>query len=214
MGRDSAETCDRYGWKDEQATCAHDYLLPIVLRETERLRADKPLRILDLGCGNGYVSAELARRGHDVLGIDASPDGIEIARREYPAARFEACSVYEERLASLVGDPLDCVIALEVIEHLYYPRRLLSQAYALARPGGWVIVSTPYHGYAKNLAISLYNGWDAHFHAGWDGGHIKFFSRRSLSAMIQEAGFEAPRFIGAGRAPLLWKSMLLIARKE
>jgi 2-polyprenyl-6-hydroxyphenyl methylase/3-demethylubiquinone-9 3-methyltransferase len=207
-------TCHQYGWKDGEATCAHAYLLPIILGEIRALGADRPLRILDLGCGNGYVSAELARLGHDVLGVDVSPDGIEIARRAYPAARFEVCSVYDERLATLAGGPLDCVIALEVIEHLYYPRSLLSQAHALLRPGGRVIVSTPYHGYVKNLAISLCNGWDAHFHAGWDGGHIKFFSRRSLSALIREAGFGEPRFIGAGRAPLLWKSMLLVAGKQ
>ncbi len=54
---------------------------------------------------------------------------------------------------------------------------------------------------------------DRHFTALWDGGHIKFWSRRTLSALLQEAGFELVAFRGAGRWPWLWKSMLIAARK-
>lgn len=46
-------------------------------------------------------------------------------------------------------------MALEVVEHCYYPRRLAAPLAALARPGGLVILSTPYHGYAQTLALAL-----------------------------------------------------------
>ncbi|HET6892676.1 MAG TPA: hypothetical protein VFH31_16345, partial [Pyrinomonadaceae bacterium] len=73
--------------------------------------------------------------------------------------------------------------------------------------------STPYHGYFKNLAISLCNGWDKHFHVSTNGGHIKFFSKKSVHDMAGEAGFQNITIYGVGRLPGLWKSMILIAQK-
>jgi hypothetical protein len=48
----------------------------------------------------------------------------------------------------------------------------------------------------------------------WDGGHIKFFSRRTLAALVSGSGFTDLSFSYFGRAPLLWKSMVCTARKE
>jgi len=47
----------------------------------------------------------------------------------------------------------------------------------------------------------------------WDGGHIKLWSRKTLSQLLSETGFRVVRFIGAGRMPFLWKSMIMIAGK-
>lgn len=205
--------CTHYGWSDAQGTCAHAYLLPDVLRAVQRVSSSIPLRILDLGCGNGYVAGRLAELGHCVIGIDASPDGIAIARSAHPAVEFRVCSLYDEELASFVGE-VDCIVALEVSEHLFFPKKLFVQSWQILKRGGYLIVSTPYHGYLKNLAISLVNGWDRHFTVGWDGGHIKFFSKRSLSEMANAAGFKNIRFVGVGRLPYLWKSMIMVAQKE
>jgi hypothetical protein len=48
----------------------------------------------------------------------------------------------------------------------------------------------------------------------WHGGHIKFWSRNTLSLLLQESGFEVVAFSGVGRFPYLWKSMVLVARKN
>jgi 2-polyprenyl-3-methyl-5-hydroxy-6-metoxy-1,4-benzoquinol methylase len=100
-----------------------------------------------------------------------------------------------------------------VIEHLVRPRNVPRFAKQLLRPGGHLIISTPYHGYLKNLLLALANKWDAHLNPFWDGGHIKFWSRKTLSPLLNEAGFRVVRFIGAGRIPFLWKSMIIIAQK-
>ena len=76
-----------------------------------------------------------------------------------------------------------------------------------------LICSTPYRGYLKNCALALTGKIDAHFPAIWDGGYIKFWSRRTLTALLQEASFQAVAFRGAGRLPWLWKSMLIAAHK-
>ncbi|HEU0077742.1 MAG TPA: class I SAM-dependent methyltransferase, partial [Longimicrobiaceae bacterium] len=128
-----------YGWRSAGPQGSHEYLLPAALEEVARASGGRPLRILDLGCGSGYVAAELARRGHEVGGADVSADGIRLARDTYgaelPGLRFLACSVYDEDFADRVGGTVDCVLSLEVVEHLYLPRALFDQDRRLLRPG-------------------------------------------------------------------------------
>lgn len=148
-----------------------------------------------------------------MTGVDVSRKGIDIARSAHPHVKFKVCSVYDDRLIQSVNDPVDCVISLEVVEHLFYPRRLFEQSARLLRNGGYLIISTPYHGYLKNLTLSLVNGWDRHFSVGWDGGHIKFFSKHTLARMAGDAGFRNPRFQGVGRFPGLWKSIIMTVQR-
>ena len=146
---------------------------------------------------------------HEVVGIEPSKDGISRARRKrYPKIKFVNRSVYDDfdwEDSCGIGD---VVIAVEVIEHLYHPRILLQRAFQILKSGGMLILTTPYHGYLKNLTLSLLNKWDSHFMVAWDGGHIKFFSKRNLSAMIGEAGFRDCHFHYAGRLFFLCKSVV------
>lgn len=200
-------------WKTAEQTCANRYVLPEVVYQIRQYYSETPIKILDIGCGNGFVDSELAQQGHSVTGVDSSIEGIGIARSTYHDVCFEVGSVYDEALVNVVGSPMDCVVSLEVIEHLFYPRMLFEQSHKLLRPGGHLIVSTPYHGYLKNLAISLLNRWDRHFGVDWEGGHIKFFSPATLERMALNAGFKNPRFRFVGRVPWLWKSMIMIVQK-
>jgi 2-polyprenyl-3-methyl-5-hydroxy-6-metoxy-1,4-benzoquinol methylase len=206
-------TQSQYGWKDAKPTCAYEYILPAVLKEIRKLFQGKSARILDMGCGNGYVAAQIAQIGHAVVAIDASKDGIDIARAAYPEVDFRVLSLYDDNLGESIGKQVDGVIALEVVEHLFYPKQLFEQSYGLLKMGGYLILSTPYHGYLKNLATSLVNGWDRHFSVDWDGGHIKFFSKKTLAQMACNAGFKSPHSYGIGRVPGLWKSMIMVSEK-
>ena len=203
-----------YEYHNSEASCAHDYLLPTVLREIGALGRGKSLKILDLGCGNGYVAAQIAARGYTVSAVDVSSDGIAIARASFPSVSYHAGSVYDDDLLDKIGGPVNCVISLEVVEHLFFPKKLFEQSHRLLADEGTVIVSTPYHGFLKNLALSLTNGWDRHFGVDWDGGHIKFFSKTTLSRMASNAGFKNIRFLTVGRFPGLWKSMIMVAQKS
>jgi 2-polyprenyl-3-methyl-5-hydroxy-6-metoxy-1,4-benzoquinol methylase len=198
-----------YGWVSADQTIAHPYVLPAIKK---LLPADQKLLILDAGCGNGFVAGKLAELGHQVIGIDSAPDGIAIARRTYPSLRFEVFSIYED-LQSIIKN-VDLVISSEVIEHLYYPKVFLSNMRPVIRPGGHIILTTPYHGYLKNLLISLLGLWDQHHTTAWEGGHIKFFSEKSISSLLQSCGFNHIVFQNAGRVPWLWKSMVCRAKRE
>ncbi len=197
------------GWPNSGPTSAHAYIVPKVLS----LIPPKTRRIVDIGCGNGYLVGLLAEQGFDVIGIEPSSDGIAQARAAHPAVRFEQVSVDSE-LGAKIGADFDLVIATEVIEHLLAPRALLCAGLQLLRPGGRMLISTPYHGYLKNLALSIAGGWDRHFNVDWDGGHIKFFSTRTLRKMVLDCGFESVEFAYVGRATWLWKSMIAVASKS
>jgi 2-polyprenyl-6-hydroxyphenyl methylase/3-demethylubiquinone-9 3-methyltransferase len=56
------------------------------------------------------------------------------------------------------------------------------------KPAGHFIVSTPYHGWLKNVVLALSGKMDNHFTALWDGGHIKFWSRETLSRLLRSKG--------------------------
>lgn len=194
-----------YPYQSAAHSHAHAYLLPAI----DRILADAgPRTIFDLGCGNGSVAGHLSSR-YAVLGVDYSRQGIEQARAAFPQIRFEHGSAYDD-LAGRYGQ-FDCVLSLEVVEHLYDPRTFARRMFDLVRPGGTVVISTPYHGYLKNLALAAAGKFDAHFTALWDGGHVKFWSMKTLAALLTETGFVDIRFERVGRVPAFAKSMIAIA---
>lgn len=171
-------------------------------------------RVLDAGCGDGNFTASLAAAGFEMHGIDLSKGGITRAKELYPQIQFTEGSVYDA-FAGLCGVPFfDAIVSVEVIEHLYSPRKFVQRAHAALRPGGLLIVTTPYWGYAKNLILALTNRIDRALTALWDGGHIKHWSRKTLQQLLEEQGFEFVAFHGAGRRiPFLWKGMIMVVRK-
>jgi 2-polyprenyl-3-methyl-5-hydroxy-6-metoxy-1,4-benzoquinol methylase len=210
------DTIDGYKWSDADQNCSHEYLLPVLQRElartldgTARTSADK--RLFELGCGNGSVAAFLAAQGWDVTGVDPSSEGIGQANRAYPQLKLYQGSAYDELAETYGRYPV--VTSLEVVEHVYAPRKYAQTLFSLLEPGGTAILSTPFHGYWKNLALALSGKLDAHFTALWDHGHIKFWSVKTLSDLLCEAGFVDLRFVRVGRVPPLAKSMLAIAVK-
>lgn len=201
-------TNDEYEYHDAELTSAHEYLLPELCSILGALDPSKR-RIFELGCGNGAVANYLSARGYSVTGIDASSEGISHARRAYPALDLTQASAYDDLQGRFGRFPI--VLSLEVVEHLYYPRKFAFAVHDLLEPGGVAIISTPYHGYWKNLAMALSGRMDSHFTALWDHGHIKFWSRRSLGVLLEEAGLEIRDFRRVGRVPPLAKSMILVA---
>jgi 2-polyprenyl-3-methyl-5-hydroxy-6-metoxy-1,4-benzoquinol methylase len=190
----------------------HRHFLPKIFDLAGPLRPG--LRVLDVGCGNGYTCGEFIRRGCDVVGIDLSEQGLAWARRTYPEGRFELLSAESDILSHLNVPPFDLIVSTEVVEHLYAPRRWAAACYNALSSRGMFICTTPYHGYLKNLAIALLGKWDRHANPLWDGGHIKLWSRSSLSSLLQDVGFEEIRIQGAGRMPGLWMTMVASAVKR
>lgn len=205
-----------YGWKSDGAACNHAYLIPVIERAIfdYRMRENRlgKLRVFDAGCGNGFLVGRFLDCGFIVAGCDESKSAIQCARASHASGRFEVLSVYDD-IAEIFDREWDIVVASEVIEHLCSPALFVQRVRDLLKPGGLFIISTPYHGYLKNMALAVTGAFDHHFTALWEGGHIKFWSYKTLSILLREHGFVEPRFFGAGRLPFLWKSMVVTALK-
>jgi 2-polyprenyl-6-hydroxyphenyl methylase/3-demethylubiquinone-9 3-methyltransferase len=204
-----------YRYASASASQSHSYILPTVksLIDERRKQLDgRAARLFDLGCGNGSVAATFSDAGWDVTGVDPSSEGIAKAQMSYPDLKLMEGSAYSD-LASTFGQ-FPIVVSLEVVEHLYAPRDYARTLFDLVEPGGLAIVSTPYHGYLKNLALAITGKMDAHFTALWDHGHIKFWSIPTLTTLLSEAGFCDIRFHRVGRIPAIAKSMIAVGSKK
>lgn len=166
---------------------------------------------LDLGCGNGAVTQLISNLGFKTTGVEPSESGISIAQKSYPTIKFINASAYDDLI--IQTGKFDIVTNIEVIEHCYFPKKIIKQIYTLLNDDGIAIITTPYHGYIKNLALSITGKWDAHFGVDWDHGHIKFFSEKTLSNMIQKNSLKILQTKRIGRIPCLAKSMLFVVQK-
>lgn len=185
-----------YGFPDAGAAHTHQYLQKLLL---DFLSAGlKNRKILDLGCGNGALVRFLLDKGYDAYGTDASEQGINIALNLNPD-RFAWQDLASDGLPDkLSSHHLNTIIS--------FCKNILAK-----NGGGDLILSTPYHGYFKNLLIGITGKWDSHMSPLWDGGHIKMWSAKSLNSLLTENGFKVTGFAGCGRFPYLWKSMLVKA---
>jgi 2-polyprenyl-3-methyl-5-hydroxy-6-metoxy-1,4-benzoquinol methylase len=94
-------------------------------------------RVVDLACGEGYGSAELARTAASVVGVDANPEAFEHARAKYRQVTFE------RNMVELWDGDVDCVVFLQTIEHVPDPDGVLEHIRELIGPDGIAFVSTP-----------------------------------------------------------------------
>jgi ubiquinone/menaquinone biosynthesis C-methylase UbiE len=120
----------------------HERLLEPFL---ERVAARHPGgRALDLGCGTGVVTLALARRGFDVVGVDHSPDMLEIGRRKLAAAGVAATLVTGDVRALPFRDgEFACVTVQGLLHHLEGLEPCLREAVRVLAPAGFLYVSEP-----------------------------------------------------------------------
>lgn len=161
------------------------------------------LRALDVGCGAGLAAEALARRGFDVLGVDAAPDVI--------AAAADHARGQDLRLAYRVGAAEDVladglrfpvVTALEVIEHVADPAAFVGTLAALLEPGGLLFLSTLNRTRRAFLSAKL----GAEYLLRWlpVGTHDwhKFVTPGELADMLRQTGMRVADIAGLAPDPL------------
>lgn len=200
-----------YQYNTHGPNCSHGYLLPVLL-DHFLPRLPENARLFEIGAGNGNIANAIAQLGFDITAIEPSLLGVELARRHYPGLNIREGSAYDDfdGEASLY----DGIYSIEVVEHLYFPRKLIENAYKLLKPSGIFCISTPFHGYWKNLVLAVTGKLDSHFGSLTDHGHIKFWSHRTLTTILRDAGFKNVEFVHAGRFYPISKSMIAFAQKR
>ena len=199
-----------YHYNSAQPTWSNHYLWP-PLKKILKSHLKAGDSIMDLGCGNGATAAMLSENGFSVTAVDPSVSGVLVAKETYPNVQFAERSAYDDLRSEF--SEFDAVISLEVVEHCFWPRLFAQTVFSLVKPGGYAVISTPFHGYWKNLAMALAGKFDSRHSPLWDGGHIKFWSEKTLRTLLKEIGFNNIKFQKVGRFPPLAKSMIAIARR-
>jgi 2-polyprenyl-3-methyl-5-hydroxy-6-metoxy-1,4-benzoquinol methylase len=176
---------------------SHTHYVWPALRSAIAEREWRDRRAFDLGCGGGSASRLLSDMGFAVTGVDVDANAVAVAAQAHPCATFAVGSGYDDLAARYGRFPL--VISLDVIEHCFDPLAFARTFISLIAPGGVGMLSTPYHGYLKNLALAVSGRMDRHFTALHVGGHIKFFSIETLTTLLREAGATRLQISRVGR---------------
>lgn len=156
-------------------------------RSRRRLRWLRRLaggRLLDVGCNGGFLVEAAREAGFDAWGVDLDPVSIDYARHHYPGNNFLYGRI--EDLLPRLGQ-FDVIHCSEVIEHVPDPRSFAAALAALARPGGWLYVTSPDFGHWRrpaNLAR-----WDAFT----PPGHCIYFTAAGLRILMERSGFRLVR---------------------
>ena len=106
--------------------------------------AVRPQRVLDLGCGDGALTAMLARRGSTVIGLDLSELGVSLASAKMREAGCPSPLLRGDAQAlPFAAGSFDLIVAVDVIEHVPEASTLVSEVVRCLAPGGLFVVSTP-----------------------------------------------------------------------
>lgn len=118
----------------------HKIEVPWILEEIRRhigYRAE----ILDMGCGAGFLSNDLALAGHSITGIDLSTSSLKVAesRDQTKTVRYQQGDVYH---VAFPRESFDVVVAMDLLEHVSDPQKVISEATRILRPGGLFFFNT------------------------------------------------------------------------
>ena len=97
-------------------------------------------KVIEVGCGQGYLTYSLIRSGYDAVGLDISRVAVDLATERY-GNFYSCCSI--EKYVHDIGKAPNHVIMSEVIEHLENPMAVVHEAFSALAPGGSLIMTTP-----------------------------------------------------------------------
>ena len=199
---------DKY-WKGKKGEDFSDFpikwpkLAPFIPRQSG-------LTILDYGCGDGRSVEEMTKLNADAsfIGLDVSEIALEAAKKRLPD--LEVHHISDGGAFPLADNSVDFIYTSEVIEHVYDTRSAFEELIRVLKPGGRMVMTTPHHGFIKNLLI-LFWGFEKHFKPF--GAHVRFFTPKSLVDSASSVGFKKVKLTTYGRFyPIPW-CMVLVAEK-
>ena len=162
------------------------------------------VRLLDYGCGDGVMTEFFSSQGFIAEGADISELVIDHNRQRFPHLKFEL--VAPGSPAPYPDGSFDAIFCSEVVEHLYDTHAVFGEFSRLLRPGGLLLLTTPYHGLIKNVLIGLFF-FDKHFNPTWQ--HIRFFNKKSLARICLDHDLSPVSWKTVGRIGPLARSFFL-----
>jgi ubiquinone/menaquinone biosynthesis C-methylase UbiE len=146
-------------------------------------------RVVDIGCGEGWFAAALAEAGWSAVGVEVAEEPLRRARLRHPGVEFVLAG---ETSMPFPDASFDVAWLGEVLEHVRDGIGLLNELGRVLGPDGRLVISTPDHPWRRRLWLGLSRrAFEAHFEPRAD--HLRFFTRRTLGALLDACGFEVLR---------------------
>ncbi|HET9016530.1 MAG TPA: methyltransferase domain-containing protein, partial [Thermomicrobiaceae bacterium] len=139
-------------------------------------------RVVDLGCGTGHLTRAIADAGADVLGIDASPEMVAQARRNYPDLRFAVGDARDLRLDA----PVDAVFSNAVLHWVPEPERVAASLSRALVPGGRLVLEMGARGNVGAIVAAVEAALAAHGHRPRPGDNPWYFPSVGEEASVLE----------------------------
>jgi ubiquinone/menaquinone biosynthesis C-methylase UbiE len=156
---------DHWWFKGMRAICRR------VLKRA-KVNNDKTSRCLDIGCGTGLWTIELAEQG-EVYGLDFSPEALSFCQKRGLKGLMRASAMS----LPLIQDSFETITALGLIEHLDDDKGFLAELYRICAPGGYILILT-------SAYEVLWSRHDEIVH------HKRRYTRRQLESLSAMSGFE------------------------
>jgi len=167
-------------------------------------------RILDIGCGDGFLLIKLASKFKELYGMDVASSRLREAEAKvkelYPfeASKFKFVEGNADNPLPFPNNFFDAITCIAVMEHVYDIFSLVKEMHRVLKPGGYVVAEIPNIAYLKHrislllgklpTTSSPYNWEDI----GWDGGHIHYFTQKKLCWLFESQGFRIEQKSGSG----------------
>ncbi|MFZ6053278.1 class I SAM-dependent methyltransferase [Halocola ammonii] len=160
--------------------------LNVISRTRQHLKPED--EVLEIGCGNGAITIELATSVKHVDAIDISSEMLELAREAATKKSLQNIDFHWTKLENLsvVNGSYSIVTTFSVLHYIENPTNFASQVHKLLKPGGIFISTTPCLGERKNLTNILLSFLSKIRILP----PINFYKKRDLENSIVKAGFE------------------------
>jgi SAM-dependent methyltransferase len=141
-------------------------------------------RVLDVGCGDGYLGAALAARGYLVTGVEREGGFSDAFPRDVDLVVADL-----EQGLPLLPHKYDYILCADILEHLRYPDVLLRQLHGYLNPGGVLIASLPNSGNIWFRANILAGRFPQDDKGLFDRTHLRFYTWKGWQRLFTDAGF-------------------------
>lgn len=210
-----AERDAQVGFEPSVSVDARERQLIAWLRQNLPAEPARTLELVELGCGEGSLSIELARvLPARVLGVDLAAAYVDRARQRAGLAsnvQFRVLNLDSE-LASLETGSADVVVSVDVLEHVFDVFGFVAHVARILRPGGLVALRVPNIAYVRHRvsllagALPITSSWFGpsgdltawRTKWGWDGGHLHYFTLGTLSKLLRDVGLQPLGFRDPG----------------
>lgn len=171
----------------------------------------KKSKVLEYGCGKGFILHTVSKYNPKatLTGVDISKEAIRHAKKKYKNISFSV--IKPDTKLPYRKNSFDYVMCLDVIEHVMDVELVLAEFNRVLKPGGRLLVSTPYHGMVKNMLIVMLGYFDFVFNP--TGPHIRFFTKKSLTQCLSDANFDIDVTGYCGRIYPISHCMYMLATK-